>query len=562
MARKKYACDFETTTDINDCRVWGFGCKNIFENSAVKIGKDIDEFMSWAIKSNSDLYFHNLKFDGSFIINWLMKNGYEYGTENKPNTFNVLISNMGQWYMIDIINGYKGKRKLHVAIYDSLKKLPFTIKKIAEAFNLPVKKGEIDYHKKREVGYEITEEEKEYIENDVEILAQALKIQFEEGQTKMTNGADALSDYKEILNKKVFDKHFPVLSFEIDENIRKAYRGGFTWLKDDYKEKVVNGGIVLDINSMYPFIMSDRLLPYGYPMFFEGEYESDDNYPLYIQHIRCEFDLKDGKIPSIQIKDNPFFKSNEYLKSSKGEYVDLYMTNVDLELMFEHYHVHEIEYLSGWKFRGIRGLFEDYIDKWIKVKSENKGAIRLLAKLMLNSLYGKFASNPEIKGKKPYLKEDGSNGFTEAETEIRDSVYTAMGIFITSYGRDMIIRTSQECYSDIIYCDTDSMHLATDKVPEQIKDRIDPNKLGYWDFEGYYERGKYLRQKTYMHEFKNDDGSIRRKITCSGLPDSVKDSITIENFKPGLTVSGNLKPKQVNGGVVLIDTNFTIKGVK
>ena len=50
----------------------------------------------------------------------------------------------------------------------------------------------------------------------------------------------------------------------------------------------------------------------------------------------------------------------------------------------------------GWKFKGICGLFTDYIDKWVKVKtvatlSGNKG-LRTLAKLMLNSLYRKVCN--------------------------------------------------------------------------------------------------------------------------------------------------------------------------
>src|SRR5699024_11746891 len=89
----------------------------------------------WLTGVQSDVYFHNLKFDGSFIVNWLLKNGWEFSTEGMPGTFNVLISSMGQWYSIDIVMGYRGKRKLHTVVYDSLKKLPFPIKTIANAFN-------------------------------------------------------------------------------------------------------------------------------------------------------------------------------------------------------------------------------------------------------------------------------------------------------------------------------------------------------------------------------------------------------------------------------------------
>ena len=66
---------------------------------------------------------------------------------------------------------------------------------------------------------------------------------------------------------------------------------------------------------------------------------------------------------------------------------------MDLKLFKEHYDIFNVKYIDGWKFKGMRGMFSQYIDKWIEKKNEgtitkNKG-IRTLAKLMLNSLYRK-----------------------------------------------------------------------------------------------------------------------------------------------------------------------------
>lgn len=558
MARKKFACDFETTTDVNDCRVWGYGIRQLYNKEYTVVGNDMNKFMFWLTGVQSDVYFHNLKFDGSFIVNWLLKNGWEFSTEGLPGTFNVLISSMGQWYSIDIVMGYRGKKKLHTVVYDSLKKLPFPIKTIANAFNLEVKKGDIDYHKYRPPGHEIDSEEREYIENDVEILAQALEIQFDQGLTRMTTGSDAMGSYKEMLTKKIFDKYYPTVPLEMDMNIRKAYRGGFTWLNKRYAGKIINGGIVLDINSMYPATMMNRELPIGMPKFFEGKYKKDDTHPLYIQRIRCSFELKPDHVPTIQIKNNPLFKSTEYLESSKGEIVELYVTNIDLDLMKAHYNLYEVEYMDGFKFKKSTGMFKDYIEKWTEVKVNNDGAIRLLAKLMLNSLYGKFASNPDVTGKVPYLKEDGSNGFKTGEEEFKDPVYTPMGIFITSWCRHQIISTAQSCYDRIIYCDTDSVHLVGNEIPEHMEPYIHPKELGKWDHEGTYVRGKYIRQKTYVHEYEKDEG-VKLKVTCAGMPDSVKKQVTFDSFDKGFSAPGKLIPKQVDGGVVLVDTDYTLK---
>jgi hypothetical protein len=48
-------------------------------------------------------------------------------------------------------------------------------------------------------------------------------------------------------------------------------------------------------------------------------------------------------------------------------------------------------------------------------------------------------------------------------------------------------------------------------------------------------------------------------VKCAGMSDRAKEHVTFENFKVGLRVKGNLKPKQVSGGVVLLDDQFEIK---
>lgn len=166
----------------------------------------------------------------------------------------------------------------------------------------------------------------------------------------------------------------------------------------------------------------------GEPVFFEGKYIDDKVYPLYIQMITCSFKIKENKIPTIQIKNNKlFFRENEYLTSSENEIVCLVLTNVDLKLFFEQYNVYDLEYVAGWKFKGIQGLFTKYIDKWmerkIKASKEKNEGQRTLAKLMLNSLYGKFATSLKAQSKIPYLGEDGIVHYRLGEEEEKDGIY-------------------------------------------------------------------------------------------------------------------------------------------
>ena len=76
---KSYTADFETTTDIEDCRVWAYATCNVSNHEEFEYGNSMEGFIEWCIKhTGSNVYFHNLKFDGSFIVNYLLNNGYTW----------------------------------------------------------------------------------------------------------------------------------------------------------------------------------------------------------------------------------------------------------------------------------------------------------------------------------------------------------------------------------------------------------------------------------------------------------------------------------------------------
>lgn len=554
----RYSADFETTTDKNDCRVWAIGFSEIKPPFKFQYGNSIEFCMRFMqAHSGSSFYFQNAKFDFEFIFVYLLTHGFTHvdtKKELKTKTFTTLITALGQFYSCDICFYKDEKINEHVTLYDSLKLLPFSVEKTAKAFGLPIEKQKIDYDEYRPEGHILNSDEVKYLRMDCEIVARALHVLFEQKMNKMTTAANALHDYKLMLGEKKFKKLYP--SNYNHNDIKQCYKGGFTYVNKRFQGKELGSGIVLDVNSLYPSVMYDCLLPYGEPIFFEGKYKKDKLYPLYIQMITCSFEVKENHIPTIQLKNSAQFAPTEYLESSHDEEVTLCLTNVDLELFLEHYHVYDLVYHSGYKLKGARGLFKDYIDKWIKVKEQatidGNDGMRTLSKLMLNSLYGKFATNPIVRSKEPYYEDRVRYRIKREET--REPVYMPMAAFITAYARHKTISSAQKLFDRFIYADTDSLHLLGTRVPENLE--ISPTKLGAWKHESTFTKAKYIRQKTYIEEI---DGKL--KITCAGMPSRCYENVTWDNFTEGSSFAGKLIPEHVEGGIVLSPTLFTIKGV-
>lgn len=540
-------------------------------------GEDIDSFINYCslINESSSFYFHNLKFDGEFIIHYLLTHGFVHVNEKKlgVNQFSTIISDLNVFYCIKV----KFKEEVIISFFDSLKLLNFSVEEVAKAFNLSIKKLEIDYKAKREKGHKITDEEKEYLKHDVMIMSLALEKMFEMKITRMTIASNAMNFFKDTISKKRFEEWFKSPLY--DKDLRQAYKGGFTYLNEIYRGKEVKEGIVLDVNSLYPSVMYYSPMPYGEGIYFDGKYVPDKLYNLYIQNITCQFRIKKDMIPTIQIKNNLSFVPTEYLSSSNGESINLTLTNVDLKLFLEHYDIYDVSYNWGWKYKSSTKIFKRYIDYWneLKVKATKEGnkPLRTIAKLMLNSLYGKFAASPEGRSKIPYL-DNNIVKYKLSELEERTAYYLPISIFITSWARDKTIRSAQAVYHRFIYADTDSLHLEGTDIPENLL--ISDTELGKWKIESTFKRGKYLRQKCYIEDvvtpvdeiekFKKENPECLHlvskdsiiNIVCAGMPKGCYKNVTWENFDYGSVFDGKLGVKHTDGGIVLVDTTFTIKG--
>lgn len=643
-ARKNrfFVGDFETTVYDGQTRteVWASACVEMFTDDVKIFGSIAEQFEYLkSLDCNIVLYYHNLKFDGSFWLSYLMQclhfeqateqidaeGGIHFLTPNEMpvNTFTYSISGMGQWYRIII---KVGKKRI-IELRDSLKLLPFSVEKIGNSFGTKHKKLKMEYKGYRYAGCEITDEEKKYIANDVLVVKEALEIMFTEGHKKLTIGSCCLAEYKGIMGKG-YDILFPNLydinlpseygADNVGEYIRKSYHGGWCYLARGKEKKKYTNGVTADVNSLYPSMMhseSGNIYPVGYPYFWQGNYIPEEALAgkYYFIRFRCRFYIKEGKLPFVQIKSSFLYKGTEMLETSDiynakdGKYyseyydknsnlkqaiVELTMTMIDFKLFKEHYEIRDFEILDGCYFDARIGIFDEYIDKYKRIKMESKGAIRELAKLFLNNLYGKLASSTNSNFKVAYLNENYALSFYTQLDNGKTPGYIPCGSAITSYARNFTIRAAQANYygpnkPGFIYADTDSIHC--DLPPSSIKGvTIHPVNFCCWKLEKDWDEAFFVRQKTYIeHTVKEDGETIENPyyaVTCAGMPKKCKDLFikslegyvgdeeytdeekeflsvkrSIEDFNTGLRVPGKLMPKRIEGGTVLVDTSFEMK---
>ena len=174
---KIYTADFETANaqyNIDNGITWGWLwdiCD--IDTYQHRHGKDIASF----IAALSDIapctiYFHNAKFDVSFILDYLLKNGYKYSNAKvlKKNRLKTLIADTGVFYTLKFKVNI-GKITRLVEIRDSNKKISGTVDRIAKDYKLPILKESIDYMEFKPQGYEANADEIRYIEHDTEIIA-------------------------------------------------------------------------------------------------------------------------------------------------------------------------------------------------------------------------------------------------------------------------------------------------------------------------------------------------------------------------------------------------------
>lgn len=644
--RKKarvFVGDFETTVydGQETTEVWASAVVELGAEK-VKIFHSIEDTLDYFCYLNCPLvvYYHNLKFDGSFWLDYLLRSekfspAYDEVAKKfspvkdiEDNAFIYNVSEMGDWYSITLkVNGNV------IEFRDSLKLLPFSVKKIGQSFGTKHKKLDMVYEGYRYAGCEITDAEKEYIANDVLVVKEALEIMFAQGHNKLTIGSCCLAEFKSIVGKGWYEEDFPDLTkIELDENvfgsknadeyIRKSYRGGWCYLVKGKESRVYPHGITADVNSLYPSMMSSQSgnrYPVREPKFWKGDKIpevalTDTHY--YFVRFRCRFKIRKGFLPFVQIKNNAIYQGNKCLETSDmydvrtGKYHPYYidengekkkfevlltMTQTDFELFKKHYRVYDLKILDGCYFYAETGMFDEYMEKYKRIKMESEGALRELAKLFLNNLYGKMATNPKSNFKVAHLNPDtDALSFETITDSSKRPGFIPVGSAITSYARCFTITAAQKNYHGpdkpgFIYADTDSIHC--DLKPEDLKGvPVHPTDFCHWKLESTWDMGYFVRQKTYIeHVIEKDLKPVEQafyNIKCAGMPEKCKklflysmtgtrpedyESMTEEekafiavkrdltDFDYGLVVPSKLRPRRIKGGIILETTTYEMR---
>lgn len=690
LQRHLYVADYETTVDEDTksqelTQVWSAAICPVLkrpEPSDATVYNNIFQFIDHLekLEDESIVYFHNAKFDLSFLLNELNHYGYkpaydpkapshymaDWQQDKTQYTYKVTVSALGMWYGCRLRMGDRS-----IQIVDSAKKIPSTLERIGKDFDTKYKKLEMEYTGARQPFGIITDEEMQYIINDVLVLSEAMYIvYYEYGMYGPTIAHDALEEFKKLTPD--YDILFPDMNkFSLAEQggpdmtpyeyCYNAYSGGWCWknpvadnkiykadikytpeieakLKKMYKKlshlTIVKHIFVIDVNSLYPSCMieSDNNggYPVGNPTFHNGAPTADEvEHCAIFRRFKCRFKKKAGMLPFIHIH-KPGYNYHECLNSSVdsdgNDPIAMYtMAQPEFELFKKHYELLDYEPVDYLTFERRKGIFDVYIEKYRKMKieavEEGNKAKKAIAKLFLNSLYGKLSSNTDSSYKTITFVDDVMK-FTTYEENEKKPVYIPAGAYITAYARSFTITAGQSMYYEgqdrgVMYADTDSLHVVDvtiDELKANPAIKIHKSNFLCWACEeSSVALATYAKQKTYIEVSTEEDfktvtdkkgnPDIAFVMKGAGLSDNgkqffmdcmdldttdqnkvfVRDENTgkvyseddkhvakltrttrlsklyLDNYRAGLTLHNvNLKAKQIKGGILLVPDDFSL----
>lgn len=419
------------------------------------------------------------------------------------------------------------KRKLTIHLCDSLQLLRSPLATLAKKFDV-TNKIDLGGRMPEQVYDEDRDLYDSYVKADteslLEILEKALVLLNENvapiGEFGYTIGSTALKVFRTMLTQEIPVPFDP----KVKEFLREGYKGGRVEVfQTGYFKEVT----VYDINSLYPYAMLTTDVPIS-----DKSIATQSIHSSLPGAYRIKFHQRSQDIPPVLM----FQGIGTY--QGAGVYF-----SPEIHLLREVDPKAEIEILEGQVFLDSGKLFQDYVNRLYSLRLQDKdGPISLLAKYLLNSLYGKFAQNP-VRTKLvqvtdfehlyslcddgckmvPINEELGVWGMTVDHAAAFEHVGIAG--MITSQARVILYRGMLEAgLENVLYCDTDSLHVrGLCSLP--ISD-----KIGAWK-EEFTGEGCYVGKKLYALRQWRDTGwytKIRAKgVTVGGNNGS---SINFDDF--------------------------------
>lgn len=163
-----------------------------------------------------------------------------------------------------------------------------------------------------------------------------------------------------------------------------------------------------DVNSLYPYVMKHFSMPVGNPIYFEGDISLIDSkaFGFFQVEVQSPKELK-----------NPILQTTLGLStiSPLATWTGIYSSEEIYNAMKYGY---SFKIINGYLFDKAY-IFTQYVDELYQMKKDTpkNSATYIIAKLLLNALYGRFGMRPDVmdhaiinnKTLHPYLTEEVSN---------------------------------------------------------------------------------------------------------------------------------------------------------
>lgn len=443
---------------------------------------------------------------------------------------------------------------------DSYKLVPSKLEKITKDYELEASKLEVDYKKfgfnDKDEYFKHAEEVdpehfEQYWENDV-------KAEYQLIETIMKLNDLTLAEIIKCptapsLSMRIYRRECPDEIKLIEEQktpwwledfFRMGYVGGRTEVFKPRLEADEHGlGYHYDVNSLYPYVMANHEYPVGTPYpFFDGTrtrqiYEEikagQGEYKVGIIHCKV-YAPETLNIPVLP------FRTPEKLLFPVGTFYGQWCTPELEEAERMGYRI--LEVYDGVFWKQTAPLFAKIIDKWSKIKMTATGAKRESAKLLQNSLYGKFGMNRPRKCYKRYTEAEykklQDKGIPCAKIEIAGEkwieyhqnshaayIHPEISAFVTCYARLWLfrgMRIAEALGADLHYCDTDSL-VINKTLPDN---EVDPVLYGRFKLEHKITDAVFLQPKLYAEIA--DDGKLIAK--SKGLVQQKREELTFDDY--------------------------------